>query len=197
MSSVRPGWPSGVSAKNFTPSMTLLYRCAGGPAPAWQLVIARLRMRMSLYRLLMASLKIACPSTGTWIREQNFISALRKAGWSGLRVKGDFRREGNQFVLPYKELNSSGSDNAQSRVAPVEIPIDVKLRKLKRSPKGSSKQLSPQPPAPPSPAEPSPEERARHMLTHLPYQAWCPDCLSSKGRENPHSDDCDAGVQKV
>ena len=142
-------------------------------------------------------------------------------------ARADFRREGNQFVLPYRELtNSGGSGNAQSRVAPVEIPMDdVEAQEVEafaqrelqaaedqaewaelagqdqEEPVASEQRAEvrhPQPRAPPSPAEPSPQERARHMLTHLPYQAWCPDCLSGKGRENPHTrHDCDAGVQKM
>ena len=35
---------------------------------------------------------------------------------------------------------------------------------------------------PRAPEEPSPEERARHEITHLPYQPWCAWCVMEKGR---------------
>ena len=37
-------------------------------------------------------------------------------------ARADFRREGNQFVLRYRELNNSGGSD--SKVAPVEILMD-------------------------------------------------------------------------
>ena len=134
--------------------MTLLSRCAGRPAPGWQLVIMRLRIRVSFQVV-----EIPCPSTGPWMRELHFISALRKAGWSQWTV--------------------------------------LKLRKLKQEQQAAEDQAEW---APPSPAAPSPEER-RHMITQLPCQASCPDCLGGKGRdgrEDAHTrHDCEAGVQKV
>ena len=33
---------------------------------------------------------------------------------------------------------------------------------------------------------PTPEERAAHMLTHLPYAAWCEDCVNGRGQDDPH-----------
>ena len=152
---------------------------------------------MSLSRLLMASLKISCPSTGPWIREQHFISALRKAGWSGLMEQE--RISAGQATSLFCHTGSSPTQAART-MPRAELPrlrfpwTMLRLRKLKRSPKGSSKQLrtklsgqsllaktrkSPSlrnnvpkcailSRAPPSPAEPSPQERARHMLTHLP-----------------------------
>ena len=37
----------------------------------------------------------------------------------------------------------------------------------------------------PEPKEPTPAERARHMLTHLPYCSWCPYCVAGR-RPNTH-----------
>ena len=39
---------------------------------------------------------------------------------------------------------------------------------------------------PRAPDEPSAEERARHEVTHLPYQPWCAWCVMEKGRAKPH-----------
>ena len=36
------------------------------------------------------------------------------------------------------------------------------------------------------PREPSAAEVATHRLAHLPYEEWCPICVSSKGQERPH-----------
>ena len=37
-----------------------------------------------------------------------------------------------------------------------------------------------------APDEPSAEERARHEVTHLPYQPWFAWCVMGKGRAKPH-----------
>ena len=37
----------------------------------------------------------------------------------------------------------------------------------------------------PSPKEPTPAARARHNLTHLPYEDWCPFCVACR-RPNSH-----------
>ena len=37
-----------------------------------------------------------------------------------------------------------------------------------------------------APEEPSAEERARHEVTHLPYQLWCARCVVGKGRAKSH-----------
>ena len=37
----------------------------------------------------------------------------------------------------------------------------------------------------PEPKDPTPAERARHMLTHLPYCSWCPYCVAGR-RPNAH-----------
>ena len=37
-----------------------------------------------------------------------------------------------------------------------------------------------------APEEPSLEERARHEITHLPYQPWCAWCVKVKGRAKLH-----------
>ena len=39
---------------------------------------------------------------------------------------------------------------------------------------------------PRAPEEPSADERARHEVTHLPYQPWCGWCVMEKGRAQPH-----------
>ena len=38
----------------------------------------------------------------------------------------------------------------------------------------------------PVPAAPTAKQRAAHAITHLPYQPWCPDCVSGKGIEAQH-----------
>lgn len=38
-----------------------------------------------------------------------------------------------------------------------------------------------------SPSKPSFEEVEAHNVTHLPYRSWCPVCVASRGREDPHS----------
>ena len=54
-------------------------------------------------------------------------------------------------------------------------------------------------PAMMAPNLPTPEERARHLVDHMPYAAWCRSCVAGKGKADPHflktSDDL--GVQGV
>ena len=38
----------------------------------------------------------------------------------------------------------------------------------------------------PCPGEPSPELVARHNLTHLPYQSWCPHCVAARRNNQAH-----------
>ena len=40
----------------------------------------------------------------------------------------------------------------------------------------------------PCPGEPSPEMVARHNLTHLPYQSWCPHCVASRKNNQAHQE---------
>ena len=36
------------------------------------------------------------------------------------------------------------------------------------------------------PKEPTEAERLRHESTHIPYRAWCPQCVRGRGRCKPH-----------
>ena len=36
------------------------------------------------------------------------------------------------------------------------------------------------------PTKPSQKEVDAHMLTHLPYRAWCPHCVRGKDKGKPH-----------
>ena len=38
----------------------------------------------------------------------------------------------------------------------------------------------------PDPGKPTAEQLAQHRLTHLPFRAWCPDCVVGKAKDNPH-----------
>ena len=37
-----------------------------------------------------------------------------------------------------------------------------------------------------APAKPTTAEYQAHQLTHLPFAAWCPFCVSARANENPH-----------
>ncbi len=36
------------------------------------------------------------------------------------------------------------------------------------------------------PKAPTQTEREQHSLTHLPFEAWCDDCVQGRGKEKPH-----------
>ena len=44
-----------------------------------------------------------------------------------------------------------------------------------------------------APPEPTEEERARHVLTHLPFRSWRSACVKAKCRDNPHRRERRAG----
>ena len=62
-----------------------------------------------------------------------------------------------------------------------------------------SAELSRPPNAPPIPAAPSAHDRARHELTHEPYQPWCDACVKFRGRQGQHSSEAshDPGSRSV
>ena len=62
-----------------------------------------------------------------------------------------------------------------------------------------SAELSRPPNAPPIPAAPSAHDRARHELTHEPYQLWCDACVKFRGRQDQHSSEAshDPGSRSV
>ena len=43
------------------------------------------------------------------------------------------------------------------------------------------------------PVEPTEEDKERHRLTHLPFQAWCPECVQGAGRGGMHRRKPDTG----
>ena len=38
----------------------------------------------------------------------------------------------------------------------------------------------------PDPGMPTEAERKKHRLTHMPYRAWCPQCVQGRGRDIYH-----------
>ena len=48
---------------------------------------------------------------------------------------------------------------------------------------------------PRAPEEPAADERARHEVTHLPYQPWCAWCVMERGRAKPHLQRLEEGVK--
>ena len=43
------------------------------------------------------------------------------------------------------------------------------------------------PVAPRLPKQPTAEEAMRHRITHLPFAAWCADCVSARAKDDPHT----------
>ncbi|OLP75531.1 hypothetical protein AK812_SmicGene44654, partial [Symbiodinium microadriaticum] len=70
-------------------------------------------------------------------------------------------------------------------------------RELAEDP-GGSVESGPPPPDPEPvtesvPVEPTEEDKERHRLTHLPFQAWCPECVQGAGRGGMHRRKPDTG----
>ena len=54
---------------------------------------------------------------------------------------------------------------------------------------GEAQALEAEAHGPRQPQAPSPAEKARHELLHMPFAAWCPDCVLGRGRDAPHQRD--------
>ena len=39
---------------------------------------------------------------------------------------------------------------------------------------------------PTQPYEPTAKERRKHEVDHIPYRAWCPECVAGKARDRKH-----------
>ena len=70
--------------------------------------------------------------------------------------------------------------------ARAEAAAEEERRELAADP-GGSLESGPPPPDPEPvtesvPVEPTEEDKERHRLTHLPFQAWCPECVQGAGR---------------
>ena len=120
--------------------------------------------------------------------------------------RADFIRSGRQFLMPYtcarrphkrarvaavgEEEHYPDDPEAQAVAdfARAEAAAEEERRELAEDP-GGSLESGPPPPDPEPVTEtrqPTEEDKERHRLTHLPFQAWCPECAGSgPGRDAP------------
>jgi len=47
------------------------------------------------------------------------------------------------------------------------------------------------------PPEPTEAERIRHRVTHLPYRAWCEECVKGRGLDSPHRMQGESSVPEI
>ena len=47
------------------------------------------------------------------------------------------------------------------------------------------------------PGAPTPKEEAEHYVTHLPFRAWCPHCVSGKAQERHHRKQDQQGEKQI
>ena len=129
--------------------------------------------------------------------------------------RADFIRSGRQFLMPY---TCAGRPRKRTRVAAIgeeenypddpeaqavadfaraEAAAEEERRELAEDP-GGSLESGPPPPDPEPvtesvPVEPTEEDKERHRLTHLPFQAWCSECVQGAGRGGMHRRKPDTG----
>ena len=129
--------------------------------------------------------------------------------------RADFIRSGRQFLMPYtcgarprkrtrvaaigEEENYPDDPEAQAVAdfARAEAAAEEERRELAEDP-GGNLESGPPPPDPEPvtesvPVEPTEEDKERHRLTHLPFQAWCPECVQGAGRGGMHRRKPDTG----
>ena len=73
------------------------------------------------------------------------------------------------------ELQAREADQSQVKPAEAEMVIEVEEENV-AAPIVRIK----------DPGGPTAEELEKHNLTHLPHRAWCPICIKSRGKEDPH-----------
>ena len=129
--------------------------------------------------------------------------------------RADFIRSGRQFLMPYtcarrphkrarvaavgEEEHYPDDPEAQAVAdfARAEAAAEKERRELAADP-GGNLESGPPPPDPEPvtesvPVEPTEEDKERHRLTHLPFQAWCPECVQGAGRGGMHRRKADTG----
>ena len=119
--------------------------------------------------------------------------------------RADFIRSGRQFLMPYtcaaraigEEENYPDDPEAQAVAdfARAEAAAEEERRELAEDP-GGNLEGGPPPPDPEPVTESVPvEPKERHRLTHLPFQAWCPECVQGAGRGGMHRRKPDTGIK--
>ena len=129
--------------------------------------------------------------------------------------RADFIRSGRQFLMPY---TCARRPHKRARVAAVgeEEHYNTLTTRRPRQSRTSRERKPPQrkrdessqrirveawradrrrtePVTESVPVEPTEEDKERHRLTHLPFQAWCPECVQGAGRGGMHRRKADTG----
>ena len=95
-------------------------------------------------------------------RSGTFVLMVRRR--TSLATHGVFVTEGLDVAM--ETLTQGASDRS------MHIPIEIAEDRLAESL--------------PVPERPSEEAVARHQLTHMPYAAWCHDCVAGRAVEDAH-----------
>ena len=134
--------------------------------------------------------------------------------------QAEFFRQGNQFLMPYTELAKA----KRATIAPVAAEVinvivddpeaeaveEWARREAEREAAAAAAEeadhleagpsaSAPEPESAGVPAEPSAEERAQHMLTHVPFKPWCEHCIQGAGRggHRRKTDPADGSLETV
>ena len=104
---------------------------------------------------------------GSFAREmQARLRQLGKAAW-GSKAQLWARLRGAEAELEFERRRREYTRVRQQELALRAGPVETQLV--------------------PTPSPPTEEERRRHELTHLPYAAWCEDCVMTRTKDDPHN----------
>ena len=91
----------------------------------------------------------------------------------------DERRSGEEELCPADEADEERAEEDQRRA---EAEEDAGMEGQEDEESEEARVVKPAH----DPGAPTKAEYDRHMLTHLPYRAWCPWCVTGRGRSAQH-----------
>ena len=118
------------------------------------------------------------PKIGEGIEEKMTIDGVEVHEESPLKILKDAYRFLGVGVTGSKKVLW---DRLKREVASSKLKATIEISKT------LEKEFQRQPEMKKDVKEPTPEERARHMLTHLPKADWCEACTTTRGREDNFS----------
>ena len=103
----------------------------------------------------------------------------------GVELTTESSLQSLRTALTSKGLSTSGSKQKCFKRL-LEFQKKTELEIIQSAIAKSEKDLSREPRAQPLQNPPDQADQDRHNLTHMPYQAWCPACVSFRARADAH-----------
>ena len=103
----------------------------------------------------------------------------------GVELNVDSSLQSLRTALTSRGLSTSGSKHKCFKRL-LEFQKKTELEVMQSAVANAGQEFNREPHAPPLQSPPDQAEQDKHNLTHVPYQAWCPACISFRAREDAH-----------